>query len=74
MYIDLPHSDYFFDVQMKNDFLTGNFRMKLYTYELDSETWVKIAESHWFDEFSYEDLTVDSDMAMSTKIGDKTMI
>ena len=31
--IDLPHSDYFFDVEMKNDFLTGNFRMYLYTLD-----------------------------------------
>ena len=27
MVIELPHSDYFLDVELKNDFLTGNFRM-----------------------------------------------
>ena len=27
MMIELPHSDYFLDVELKNDFLTGNFRM-----------------------------------------------
>ena len=72
--IDLPHSDYFFDVEMKNDFLTGNFRMYLFTFDSITETWAKIAQSHWFDENSYEDVNVDADAEMGTKSGDKTMI
>ena len=27
MMIELPHSDFFLDLELKNDFLTGNFRM-----------------------------------------------
>ena len=33
MWIELPHSDYFLDVELKNDFLTGNFRMHAYAYD-----------------------------------------
>lgn len=72
--INLPHSDYFFDVELKNDFLTGNFRMYLYTYDESTKQWTKIAQSHWFDENSYDDVLADADAEMSTKLGDKTMI
>ena len=33
-----------------------------------------VAKSHWFDENSHEDLQLDADAMMSTKMGDKTMI
>ena len=33
-----------------------------------------VAKSHWFDENSKEDLQLDADAMMSTKMGDKTMI
>ena len=48
--------------------------MFLYTYDPKNESWEKIAQSHWFDENSYEDVNVDADAEMSTKIGDKSMI
>ena len=37
--IDLPHSDYFFDVELKNDFLTGNFRMVLLAHNEEFNKW-----------------------------------
>ena len=72
--ISLPHSDFFFDIQMKNDFLTGNFKMYLFTQDTENDFWVKIAQSELFDENSLEDVNTDAEAQMSTKIGDKTMI
>ena len=59
--VDLPHSDYFFDVEMKTDFLTGNFRLYAFAFDHESETWHKIAASRWVDENSYEDVGLDAD-------------
>jgi len=59
--IGLPHSDFFFDVQMKNDFLTGNFKMYLFTLDTENDFWVKIAQSELFDENSYEDVNTDAE-------------
>jgi hypothetical protein len=59
--IDLPHSDFFFDLEMKTDFLTGNFRMQLFTLDEVNNKWQKIAASYWFDENSYEDVNIDAE-------------
>ena len=53
--IEMPHSDYYVDIEMKNDFLTGNFRMQMFA-EDDTGHWHKIAHSTWFDEHSFEDV------------------
>jgi len=37
--INLPHSDFFFDLEMKTDFLTGNFRMYLFTLDKVNNKW-----------------------------------
>lgn len=39
MLIDLPHSDFFFDIELKNDFLTGNFRMYLFAMNTETNSW-----------------------------------
>ena len=72
--IDLAHSDYILDVELKNDFLTGDMRLSMFTLDTETNRWEKIAHSVWFDEHAYEDLSLDSDAAMSTKRGDKTMV
>lgn len=74
MMIELPHSDYFLDVELKNDFLTGNFKMSAYAVDPNTNKMSLVAKSHWFDENSHEDLSLDADAMMSTKMGDKTMI
>ena len=74
MMIELPHSDYFLDVELKNDFLTGNFRMSAYAVDPNTNKMSLVAKSHWFDENSHEDVLLDADSMMSTKMGDKTMI
>lgn len=74
MMVDLPHSDFFFDIELKNDFLTGNFRLYLFALNSETSQWQKIAHSVWFDENSYDDIAIDSEALMSSKIGDKTMI
>lgn len=71
--LSMPHSDYFVDVEMKNDFLTGNFRMQMFA-EDETGHWHKIAHSTWFDEHSFEDVEMQADQLMGTKQGDKTMI
>lgn len=72
--IDLAHSDYILDVELKNDFLTGDMRLSMFTLDTETNRWEKIAHSVWFDENAFEDLSLDSDAAMSTKRGDKTMV
>lgn len=72
--IDLPHSDYLIDAELKTDFLTSRMHMKLFGFDDVSEEWVALASSHWFNENSYEDLSVDADAFMSTKIGDLNMV
>ena len=72
--IELPHSDYFFDVEIKTDFLTGNFLMYMFTLDTSTNKWEKIAQSHWFDEQSFEDVSLDAVADMATKLGDKTMV
>ena len=74
MLIELPHTDFFFDVELKTDFLTGNFHMYLYAWDERTEDWEQVALSHWFNENAFEDVSVDADFMMSTKLGDKTMI
>ena len=41
--IELPHSDYFLDVEIKTDFLTGNFLMYMFTLDTSTNKWEKIA-------------------------------
>ena len=49
-------------------------RLTLFTLDEATNKWEKIAHSVWFDEHAYEDVSLDSDAAMSTKRGDKTMV
>jgi len=32
----LPHSDFFMDIELKTDFLTGNLRMQMLTFDENS--------------------------------------
>ena len=48
--------------------------MYLFAMDPEARQWHKIAQSVWFDENSYDDIAIDSEALMSTKIGDKTMI
>ena len=71
--IDLPHSDYMIDAELKTDFLTTRMQMKLFGQDNHSEEWHTLGISHWFNENSYDDLSVDANAMMSTKIGDLSM-
>ena len=44
------------------------------TFDESSQQWHRIAESHWLNENSYDDISIDADADLSTKIGDKTFI
>ena len=71
--IDLPHSDFFIDVELKSDFLSGNIRMFLFAADPDGN-WHKIAHSELFDENSHDDIGIDADQELGLKLGDQTMI
>ena len=54
--IDLPHSDFFLDAELKTDFLSNRMQMKLFALDESTGEWEPMALSHWFNEDSYEDL------------------
>lgn len=72
--IELPHSDYFIDIELRSDFLTGNYRMYLFMFDDDSSSWIKIAQSYFFDEHSYEDMSLDASQELSSTKGDKSQV
>ena len=72
--IILPHSDYMIDAEMKSDFLTGNMRMQMFALDHESNSWLQIAKSYWFNENSFDDISIDADADMSTKVGDMSYV
>ena len=74
IFIDFPHSDYLFDIELKSDFLTSDLQMELFALEPGTKKYAKIAQSHWFNEHSEDDSSsIDPDNE-SLKVGEKTMI
>ena len=72
--IDLPHSDYLLDVELKTDFLTNRMQMKLFGHHESTDEWHLLGLSYWFNENSYDDLSIDSEAPISNKVGDLSMI
>jgi hypothetical protein len=76
VFIDFPHSDYFFDFELKSDFLTANLRLELFALDPTSEdpAYAKIATSHWFDEHSKDDSSSAGADNEDLVVGEKTMV
>ena len=72
--IDLPHSDYLLDAELRTDFLTNRMQMKLLGLDEGTGDWHTLAVSHWVNENSFEDVSIDADQMLSTKIGDLSMV
>ena len=48
--------------------------MTLLGLEEHTGDWHPLAKSHWFNEHSYDDLSIDADDMIATKVGDLSMI
>lgn len=57
--IKLDYPDYFIDVEMKNNFLTGHMDMELFAKDTDGE-FKKIAVPYWVNEDAKEEMSAAS--------------
>jgi hypothetical protein len=48
--------------------------MKLLGWDEKGDEWHTLAMSHWFNENTYDDLSIDADDMISTKVGDLSMV
>ena len=72
--IDFPHSDYFFDVEIKSDFLTSNMHLELFAKDPRGSSYSKIAQSYWFNEHSEDDLSTGTPDIENLKVGERSMV
>lgn len=72
--MDLPHSDFFLDAEIKSDFLTGDIKMRMMTLDKSTGNWIKVGKSQWVNQDRFEDISNDAFDELSTKIGDQSMV
>jgi len=75
--IELPHSDFLVDIELKTDFLSNRMQMLLYALEEKgdgSQSWHRMAVSEWVNERRYEDISIDADDTLATTVGELTMV
>lgn len=72
--VDFPHADYFFDIEIKSDFLTANMHMELFARDPEGGSYAKIAQSYWFNEHSEDDLASGTPDIENLKVGERTMV
>lgn len=58
--VELAYPDYYLDVEMKNDFLTGHMDMELFAKDTVDNAYKKIAEAYWFNEDGKDEMSADS--------------
>jgi hypothetical protein len=72
--LNLAHSDYFLDFEMKNNFAVGYFRMALLVRDPTTDRFEKMAQSYWVDENSEDDIGTEALANQATKKGDNTFV
>jgi hypothetical protein len=72
--IDFPHADYFFDIEIKSDFLTSNMHLELFAKDPRGGSYSKIAQSYWFNEHSEDDLAIGTPDIENLKVGERSMV
>ena len=70
--IDFPHAEYFFDIEVKSDFLTTNLELQLFALDPSTNRYSKIAHSYWFNEHSEDDSSSINPDSEYGQVGEKT--
>ena len=72
--LNMPHSDYFVDVELKHDFLTARFQAFLFAKDPYTNKYEKVGHSIWENQFSEDDIGSMSRDIKSSKVGDHSMV
>ena len=54
--MNMPHSDFFVDIELKSDFLSAKYKVVVFALDKDNKKYVRVAQTHWENENNENDV------------------